>query len=123
MARTAAPLTRAPLAMQAASAVPALVMARGHRIEEVKEIPFVLDDTLGGVEKTGQAHKVLEKLGAGPDLQKSADSKRIRAGKGKMRNRRYVLRRGPLVVYGSSDDKVARAVRNIPGVETSHVDR
>lgn len=31
------------------------------------------------------------------------DSKKIRAGKGKMRNRRYVMRRGPLVVYDKSE--------------------
>lgn len=31
------------------------------------------------------------------------DSKKIRAGKGKMRNRRYVMRRGPLVIYEKSE--------------------
>lgn len=31
------------------------------------------------------------------------DSKKIRAGKGKMRNRRYVMRRGPLVIYDKSE--------------------
>ncbi len=31
----------------AASALPALVMARGHRIEEVAEVPLVIDDSAG----------------------------------------------------------------------------
>lgn len=31
----------------AASALPALVMARGHRISEVQEIPLVIDDSAG----------------------------------------------------------------------------
>ena len=57
------------------------------------------------------------------ELEKSKDSKKIRAGKGKMRNRRYVLRRGPLIVYGSKTDTVDRAVRNLAGVETTIVDR
>merc|ERR1719514_25179 len=39
-----------------------------------------------------------------------------------MRNRRYQMRRGPLVVY-SEDNGITRAVRNIPGVEASSVDR
>lgn len=29
------------------------------------------------------------------------DSKNLRRGKGKMRNRRYVQRKGPLVIYGN----------------------
>lgn len=35
-------------------------------------------------------------------------------GKGKMRNRRYVLRKGPLVVFGS-DHGISKAFRNLPG--------
>ena len=50
------------------------------------------------------------------------DSKKIRAGKGKMRNRRYVQRRGPLVIYDKSEG-INRAFRNLPGVETACVDR
>jgi len=50
------------------------------------------------------------------------DSKKVRSGKGKMRNRRYTMRRGPLVVY-SEDNGIVRAMRNIPGVETANVAR
>lgn len=107
----------------AASAVPALVMARGHRVDGVAEIPFVLDESFAKVDKTAQAVKVLGALGVGPELDKSKDSKKIRAGKGKMRNRRYVLRRGPLVIYSTGEEGVVKAVRNIVGVEAAHVDR
>lgn len=37
-------------------------------------------------------------------------SQRFRAGKGKMRNRRRIQRRGPLIVYGQ--DQVCRRLRN-----------
>merc|ERR1712127_728954 len=53
---------------------------------------------------------------------KAAASKKIRAGKGKARGRRYVLRRGPLVIY-QKNDGVAQAFRNLPGVELCCVDR
>merc|ERR1712087_836826 len=53
---------------------------------------------------------------------KAADSKKIRAGKGKSRNRRYVMRRGPLVIY-KTNDGVERAFRNLPGVDLCCVDR
>ena len=41
-------------------------------------------------------------------------SKRFRAGKGKMRNRRRIQRRGPLIIY-NKDQGITRAFRNIPG--------
>lgn len=105
----------------AASAIPSLVMARGHRISQVPELPLVV----GGMEqlaKTKQAVKVMEELGADEDLERCKASKKIRAGKGKMRNRRYVMRKGPLVVY---DDKspMEKALRNLPGLDLVCVDR
>ena len=42
------------------------------------------------------------------------NSKRFRAGKGKMRNRRRIQRRGPLVIF-NQDNGITRAFRNIPG--------
>lgn len=39
-----------------------------------------------------------------------------------MRNRRYTMRRGPLVVY-NEDHGIQQAFRNLPGVETISVDR
>merc|ERR1712087_1053511 len=47
---------------------------------------------------------------------------KIRAGKGKMRNRRYTMRRGPLVIYAQNDG-IELAFRNLPGVELCCVDR
>merc|ERR1719168_586290 len=61
-------------------------------------------------------------MGCEEELQRILDSKKVRAGKGKMRNRRYTMRRGPLVVY-SEDNGIVRAMRNIPGVETASVSR
>lgn len=106
----------------AASAVPALVMARGHRVEDVPEIPLVLDSALESTKKTSAAKDILAAVGALADVEKAADSKKIRAGKGKMRGRRYTLRRGPLVVY-KENDGVAQAFRNLPGVELCSVSR
>merc|ERR1719401_3388930 len=97
-------------------------MARGHRIGEVSELPLVVSDGAESVQKTKQAIETLKKLGCGEELNKVIDSKKVRAGKGKMRNRRYTMRRGPLVVYGE-DNGIVRAMRNIPGVETANVSR
>lgn len=106
----------------AASALPALVTARGHRIEKVPEVPLVLDDAVESVLKTAQAVKVLAKIGADADVEKVKDSKKVTTGRGKSRNRRYTTRRGPLVVYANANG-LEKAFRNIPGVELANVER
>lgn len=105
----------------AASALPALVMARGHRITGISEVPLVVAD-IEGITKTSEAVKALTTLGAFQDVQKVKDSKRLRAGIGKIRNRRFTQRRGPLVVY-NTDNGVCKAFRNIPGIELCQVSR
>merc|ERR1711943_45101 len=105
----------------AASALPSLVMARGHKIDQVPECPLVVEDSVEAVDKTVAAMKVLAALGASDDVEKSKASRQVRSGKGKMRNRRYVQRRGPLVVYGE-DNGIKKAFRNISGVEVSSVE-
>jgi len=107
----------------AASAVPALVMARGHRIEQINEIPLVLsNESVKDIAKTKDAVALLEKIHAYEDVQHVKDSKKIRPGKGKARNRRYVQRRGPLVIYNEKGT-LLKALRNLPGVEFAQVSR
>ncbi|SCU92739.1 LAMI_0E11826g1_1 [Lachancea mirantina] len=104
----------------AASAVASLVLARGHRVEKIPEIPLVVSDELESVQKTKDAVAALKAVGAHSDVVKVLKSKKLRAGKGKYRNRRFTQRRGPLVVY-SEDKGLVKAFRNLPGVETADV--
>ncbi|XP_062212675.1 large ribosomal subunit protein uL4z-like [Phragmites australis] len=107
----------------AATAVPSLVLARGHRVESVPELPLVVSDSAESIEKTAQAIKILKQLGAYADAEKAKDSVGIRPGKGKMRNRRYINRKGPLIVYGTEGSKIVKAFRNLPGVDVANVER
>jgi len=106
----------------AATGVPALVMSKGHRIEEIPEVPLVVSDKVEELKKTKEAVAVLKKLKAWSDIEKVYNSKRFRAGRGKMRNRRRIQRRGPLVIY-NKDNGITRAFRNIPGITLISVDR
>jgi len=106
----------------AASALPALVMARGHRVSEVQELPIVVDDSMSSLSKTKKAVDLLKGLGLEEELEKVTDTKKIRSGRGNMRNRRYKMRKGPLVVY-EEDNGLTRAFRAIPGVELANVNR
>ena len=107
----------------AASAVLPLVQARGHRVDAVPEFPLVVADNAEKIERTKEAVRFLKDVGAWGDVQKVIDTVKVRAGKGKLRNRRYRSRRGPLVVYSGANVPLLKALRNIPGVEVAHVSR
>jgi large subunit ribosomal protein L4e len=97
-------------------------MARGHKIDEVPELPLVLSNAVESTTKTGNAVSILKRFAADADVDHVKDSKKVRRGKGKMRNRRYTQRRGPLVIY-NEDQGVTKSFRNIPGIEICHVSR
>jgi len=107
----------------AASAIAPLVMARGHLISDVPEIPLVIaNESVETLEKTKKAFAFLKAIGAASDVIKVKESKTLRAGKGKFRNRRYTLKRGPLIIHDTTGVvPLTRAFRNLPGVEFSRV--
>jgi large subunit ribosomal protein L4e len=105
----------------AASGVTPLVLARGHVIDNVPEFPLVVDNLKSKTTKDLLAR--LNSLGIDQDLRRVRSTKRARAGQGKYRNSRYIMRKGPLVIYGDDNKEVHLAARNLPGVETCHVSR
>ncbi|EGG14545.1 60S ribosomal protein L4 [Cavenderia fasciculata] len=105
----------------AASAIPALVMARGHRVNQISEVPLVIaNEVLANLTKTSAATALLKKINAYADVERVIASKSVRAGQGKLRNRRFQSRRGPLLVL-AGPSKCVRAFRNIPGVDIAFV--
>jgi large subunit ribosomal protein L4e len=110
----------------AASSVPSLLLARGHQISTVPEVPLVISSKVfagAAIARTSAALGLLKSVGAGPDISKVKASRKLRAGKGKLRGRRHRQRRGPLIVYNPLEDgkELALAFRNIAGVETCSV--
>jgi large subunit ribosomal protein L4e len=107
----------------AASAILPLVQARGHRVDAAPEFPLVVSNTVEKIERTKEAVRFLKDVGAWADVQKVIDTVKVRAGKGKLRSRRFRSRRGPLVVYSGANVPLLKALRNVPGVEVAHVSR
>jgi large subunit ribosomal protein L4e len=103
----------------AATAKKELVLGRGHKVEEIKELPIVVEDKIQEIKKTKDLVEFLKKIGLEKELER-IKKKKIRAGKGKVRGRRYKRRRGPLVVI-SEDKGISKAVKNIPGTDISYV--
>ncbi len=101
----------------AASVNKELVAERGHVIPD--NYPFVLESGLESLDKTKQVVDSLKKLGFEKELERSS-KKRIRAGRGKLRGRKYKKTIGPLVVI-SKECKLEKAAKNIPGVDVIRI--
>lgn len=54
----------------AATGVPSLVMARGHEISRIPEVPLVLEDKVQELKKTKEAVQLLRRLHAYADVVK-----------------------------------------------------
>lgn len=105
----------------AATTIAPLVESRGHRIAGIKMLPLVVSNSIREIKSTKDAFEMLKRFGLGDELTKVKDSRCIRAGKGKMRNRRYVMKKGLLIIYDEQSD-VRRAFRNIAGADLACVD-
>ena len=103
----------------AASAVKELVVKRGHKVQDVEQLPIVVSNELETLDKTRDVKEFLQALNIWSDVER-ADRGKIRAGKGKMRGRKYKKGKGPLIVVGE-DNGIGYAARNLTGVEVTDV--
>jgi large subunit ribosomal protein L4e len=97
------------------------VASRGHMVDDVPDFPLVVVDEIQSLKKTQDIEEVLVKLGVWADIFRVKESRKVRAGKGKMRGRKMKQAIGPLLVINKNDG-VAEAARNLPGVEVVSVE-
>lgn len=90
-----------------------LVKGRGHDVPD--SYPFVLDAKFEALEKTKDVKAALKAFGLDKELAR-VDKKTTRPGKGKLRGRRFVSKKGPLIVV-SEKSKLSKSAQNIPGVD------
>ncbi|RLG21887.1 50S ribosomal protein L4 [Candidatus Micrarchaeota archaeon] len=96
-----------------------LVKERGHKVDEKKGLPLIIESGIETVKKSKDALNVLLALGLAKELERASE-KKIRAGKGKTRGRKYKRRKGVLVVL--SNKEALKAFRNIQGVDAELVE-
>ena len=106
----------------AATAYKFFVKKRGHVVEEIELFPLVVIDDLEKLEKTAEVRDLLIKLGVWADVIRAKEGIRVRAGKGKMRGRRYKKPKSVLIVVGNKGS-VLKAAKNLPGVDVTLVDK
>jgi len=101
-----------------------LVMAKGHKIDNIPELPLVVTDGITTIQKTMDLKMFLRGLGLGEELERCEKRcKTVRAGKGKMRGRKFRNGKGPLIVVHENSMGLVRASKKLKGVEIMNVDR
>lgn len=115
----------------AASCDSVTVSSRGHRFEEGLRFPIIIDDYVESRTDSDEKYEIenlpyqnstrkfvamMEGLGLSADLDRSRKGRNIRAGKGKMRGRKYRTPKSLLLVVAQKDG-LDRAARNLPGVD------
>lgn len=101
----------------AATAIKDLVIARGHIVDKVPQIPLIVSDDFERIGVMADLKKALTSLGLWEDIERVAERIRIRSGKGKMRGRRYKEGKSLLIVVSTTDAPVIKVARNLPGVD------
>lgn len=94
-----------------------VVASRGHVLPD--KFPFLISKDFEKLEKTKAVLGSLKKLGLEKDLAR-ASKKKVRAGRGKTRGRKYKKSKGALIVV-SGKCKLLKAAENIPGIDVVEV--
>jgi len=97
----------------AASGNEKLVKQRGHQFSA--QLPLVAVDELSALTKTKDVKAFMEAVHVWDDIER-AKEKTIRAGKGKLRGRKYKRAKSILIVT-AEDKGIVRAARNLAGVD------
>jgi large subunit ribosomal protein L4e len=105
----------------AATAVKELILER-HKIPEDIELPIIIDKEYEKISKTKEVRELLKKLRIWEDIEYAMSKKRVRAGKGKRRGRKYKRKKSILFVV-SGKCPLIKAVKNLEGVDVVSVDK
>ena len=97
------------------------VKARGHQFDDNVSFPIVVSDEVQDIKTTAEVSAFLQKIGLGYDLDRAKDGRKIRAGRGTMRNRKYRTPVSVLIVVSGREAPVFASASNLPGVQIEEV--
>ncbi|WP_136601068.1 50S ribosomal protein L4 [Salinigranum halophilum] len=99
----------------AATADVDLVRERGHQFDDDVELPLVVSDEFEALVKTKEVVSFLEAVGLDADIER-ADERKVRAGRGKTRGRKYTR---PTSILFVTSEEPSKAARNLAGVDVA----
>jgi len=92
-----------------------IVIKRGHKFDDKLTLPVIVEDKFETLKKTKDVINVFEKIGIYDDVLRAVNGKNIRAGRGKVRGRKYKTPKSILII--SSKDEVRKSSGNLTGVD------
>jgi len=93
-----------------------LVAERGHAFDESLDLPLVVSDEFEDLVKTREVVDLLEALGVHADVERADDGRTVKAGRGKIRGRKY---REPKSVLFVTSEEPSKAARNLAGADVT----
>jgi len=95
-----------------------LLKGRGHKFDGT--VPVIFEDKFESLARTQEVISALDSVGVYQDVERAKESRTVRAGRGKLRGRRYKQRKSLLIVTSGPE---FRAARNLSGVDVVTVDQ
>jgi len=95
-----------------------IVRNRGHRFNDGITLPVVVEDGMEALERTRDVLSLLQSIVLGQDIERASDGIHVKAGRGKMRGRRFKRPNSSLVI-ASSGSPIITGARNLPGVSAT----
>lgn len=92
-----------------------IVRNRGHKFDKKLELPIILEDSFEEIKEIKKVIAVLEKIGVYEDVQRAKNGRHIRAGKGKMRGRKYKTPKSLLIVCKKRG--IEKGANNLVGLD------
>ena len=91
------------------------VINRGHKIDNLVNLPLVVVDDLESMNRTKDIRITLTNLGLSDELERLSQV-RLRSGKSRLRGRSRKIKKGPLIVC-SQDLGIGDSCKNLLGVD------
>ncbi len=95
-----------------------LVAARGHKFNAKFTLPLVVNDNFEKIQRTKKMIDLFNSLELDRELDRAKNGRHVRAGRGKLRGRRYKTPKSVLVIV-SDDSTCGPALNNILGVDVA----
>lgn len=99
----------------AATGIKDMVEKRGHKIENVPQIPMIVEDALEEIKTTKEMREIFSQLGIWDDIDR-ASIRKIRPGRGTTRGRKYKIKKSALLVI-NDDRGIVKGARNYLGID------
>ena len=92
------------------------VAERGHAFDSDLDLPLVVSDDFEELLKTRDVVDCLEALGVHADVERADDGRKVKAGQGKARGRKY---REPKSILFVTSGEPSKAARNLAGADVT----